>query len=541
MGFRFQRRVKVLPGVHANLSKGGVSVSVGPKGLKTTIGKHGIKTSVGIPGTGIRYEMPWGGEGKPPYSKEAPAVYPTGMGTTVRTQMLEKSAMDNESTRLQQTIGECTEKLKALAVFRTLYIVGLAVVLSQVGGAFLGCFFSLLGIAVVIDLCCTLSVKQRKDDAMQRQQIVEAKQRKAREEHEESLRKIQVSAVQAWADRCQKAHGVVTIRSSYPCKRGEGVLHTEEGSRLLETRKVRLPGGITTDQWTHLDTGTLHVTNQRVVFIGGNGNRSVPIKDIIGTKGYVDGFEITSCKRAKPMRFSSGNAALIRTMVATVQEHPEIKLVPEDTLPQEKSEQEEQNAVCGHRVQNVGIAGENTAIPAGYLEMVVDAAEAMGAFVKELDGEITTGELLGQVEGIDAVENLGVFSTKNAKLGFLVYSDMMRTCKGLGYSLETVGEAELVGLGCGFLQVLQFEPAIEEQDWIKDEVRQQFRNDLVSLAQVIETSVQLALPDDQFLFPFVFSYSENGQALGQQYLTLLYRWASIVAKADGVISKSESE
>ena len=165
----------------------------------------------------------------------------------------------------------------------------------------------------------------------------------------------------------------------------------------------------------------------------------------------------------------------------------------------------------------------------------------MGAFVKELDGEITTGELLGQVEGIDAVENLGVFSTKNAKLGFLVYSDMMRTCKGLGYSLETVGEAELVGLGCGFLQVLQFEPAIEEQDWIKDEVRQQFRNDLVSLAQVIETSVQLALPDDQFLFPFVFSYSENGQALGQQYLTLLYRWASIVAKADGVISKSESE
>lgn len=444
--------------------------------------------------------------------------------------------MDDEAEKLKQTIGECTGKLAGLAAFRTLYIVGLAVVLYQVGISFLGWFFALLGIAVIIDICLTLSVKQQKDDAMQRQQVVERKQRKAREEHEKALHETQVNATQVWADRCQKAHGFVAIHSAFPCKRGEGVLHSEEGVQLMETRKVRLPGGITTDQWTQLDTGTLLVTNQRIVFIGGNGNRSVAIKDLIATKGYVDGFELTSCKRAKPMRFSCENSVLIRTMVNAVQEHPETKLVPEDSLPPPQIEIEEQD----HEGAEKSDVKEMT-IPSGYLEMVTDAAAELGAFVRKLDEEPATTELLKQVEGIDAVEGLGVFSTKSAKLGFLVYMDLLRTCKGLGYSAETAEEAEFAGIACGFLQILKSENAMETSKWAEEEFRAQTKEDLISMGRIIEDSVQLALPEDQFLFPFVFSYSENGQVLGQRYLTLLYRWASIVAKADGTISKSESE
>lgn len=59
MGFRFQRRISILPGVSINLGKRGASVSVGPRGCKTTIGSRGIKHSYGIPGTGIRYETPY--------------------------------------------------------------------------------------------------------------------------------------------------------------------------------------------------------------------------------------------------------------------------------------------------------------------------------------------------------------------------------------------------------------------------------------------------------------------------------------------------
>jgi hypothetical protein len=56
MGWRFQRRLKVLPGIRLNLSKRGVSsISVGRRGLWANFGRQGTRTSIGLPGTGLRY------------------------------------------------------------------------------------------------------------------------------------------------------------------------------------------------------------------------------------------------------------------------------------------------------------------------------------------------------------------------------------------------------------------------------------------------------------------------------------------------------
>lgn len=59
MGFRFQRRITIVPGISINLGKRGASLSMGPRGCKTTISSRGVKHSCGIPGTGIRYETPY--------------------------------------------------------------------------------------------------------------------------------------------------------------------------------------------------------------------------------------------------------------------------------------------------------------------------------------------------------------------------------------------------------------------------------------------------------------------------------------------------
>jgi hypothetical protein len=53
--FRFQRRIKLFPGVHVNLSKSGISTTVGVRGAKVTLGHGQTRTTVGIPGTGISY------------------------------------------------------------------------------------------------------------------------------------------------------------------------------------------------------------------------------------------------------------------------------------------------------------------------------------------------------------------------------------------------------------------------------------------------------------------------------------------------------
>ena len=56
--FRFRKTFSVLPGVKINLSKTGVSTSVGGKGATLNVG-HGKKNvTLGIPGTGLSYRTP---------------------------------------------------------------------------------------------------------------------------------------------------------------------------------------------------------------------------------------------------------------------------------------------------------------------------------------------------------------------------------------------------------------------------------------------------------------------------------------------------
>ena len=70
MGWRFSRRIRVLPGVRLNVSKGGISTSVGGRGAWLTVGKRGSDTSLGVPGTGIRYttHTPPGSDAEQPSS-----------------------------------------------------------------------------------------------------------------------------------------------------------------------------------------------------------------------------------------------------------------------------------------------------------------------------------------------------------------------------------------------------------------------------------------------------------------------------------------
>lgn len=53
MAWTIRRRIKVIPGVHFNLSRSGISTSVGVRGASVTVGKNGTYLHTGIPGTGI--------------------------------------------------------------------------------------------------------------------------------------------------------------------------------------------------------------------------------------------------------------------------------------------------------------------------------------------------------------------------------------------------------------------------------------------------------------------------------------------------------
>jgi hypothetical protein len=53
--FRFRKTFSVLPGVKINLSKTGLSTSVGGKGATFNIGHGKRNVTLGVPGTGLSY------------------------------------------------------------------------------------------------------------------------------------------------------------------------------------------------------------------------------------------------------------------------------------------------------------------------------------------------------------------------------------------------------------------------------------------------------------------------------------------------------
>ena len=53
MAWNFRRRKKIAPGVYINMSKRGISTTVGPKGASMTFGPNGTYMNMSIPGTGM--------------------------------------------------------------------------------------------------------------------------------------------------------------------------------------------------------------------------------------------------------------------------------------------------------------------------------------------------------------------------------------------------------------------------------------------------------------------------------------------------------
>ena len=61
MGLRFQRRIRIAPGVRLNLSKSGIGASVGRTDLRLGVDAQRRKYfSVGLPGTGLSYRTFFG-------------------------------------------------------------------------------------------------------------------------------------------------------------------------------------------------------------------------------------------------------------------------------------------------------------------------------------------------------------------------------------------------------------------------------------------------------------------------------------------------
>lgn len=128
MPIRFRRSFTLFPGVKVNVSKGGMSITVGRKGFHLNFSRRGVKQTVGLPGSGI---------------SQTSYLYKNDPDTEEAEKKTEKEEAESEAPsparkkrRTRRTKGEATQgRSSPWGFFLFTFI---AVFLIYVGGVFFG-------------------------------------------------------------------------------------------------------------------------------------------------------------------------------------------------------------------------------------------------------------------------------------------------------------------------------------------------------------------------------------------------------------------
>ena len=127
MGWRFRQSFKIIPGVRLNLSKSGLSCSIGGAPVTLNVGPRGVYGTASLPGTGISYKQKFGGSEAhqpdspaPPFS--TPQSFPVPSPSTPSLMPVHVSAMPVQEIRSASTELLTSESLKELKrVIQTAY------------------------------------------------------------------------------------------------------------------------------------------------------------------------------------------------------------------------------------------------------------------------------------------------------------------------------------------------------------------------------------------------------------------------------------
>jgi hypothetical protein len=98
------------------------------------------------------------------------------------------------------------------------------------------------------------------------------------------------------------------------------VRHYQSGSMGFRVAKGVYIGGssgrsLSTQELTQIGTGTLTITNKRLIFDGTSADRAIPLAKIIACEVHRDSVEISSSNRQKSMLFEAKNPLILATVI----------------------------------------------------------------------------------------------------------------------------------------------------------------------------------------------------------------------------------
>ena len=185
-----------------------------------------------------------------------------------------------------------------------------------------------------------------------------------------------------------------------------------------------------------------------------------------------------------------------------------------------------------------------------FIQYIDAVSDSLVRFLLQVDRDPQGKYVLDHVETtglpeseIDAMRRITPFSSWT--LSYLVYQDLIKCYNRLGHSLVNGHSLETLALLITVLKILPMGNEHGEDALLNalrnPELRSRVSGELARTFKTLSENVRTLDHDDDLLFCVVFGRDVAKPEFAQRYAVLVYRWASLVAKADGRITPKESE
>lgn len=169
---------------------------------------------------------------------------------------------------------------------------------------------------------------------------------------------------------------------------------------------------------------------------------------------------------------------------------------------------------------------------------MLNASKALFAFLCELNRMTRCRNMLKQLPGLDNIKPYADTFAINDRLAVIVYCDAKDYFTRLGHVVTNLNNLEGIGYCALVLQLLNkgF-----------DVGRLTDRSQCGQLSSIVEKlanekcSIDIAGRASESRFAVIFGEQFHENEWVQRYATLMYRWASLIAKADRTVTQSESQ
>ena len=174
-----------------------------------------------------------------------------------------------------------------------------------------------------------------------------------------------------------------------------------------------------------------------------------------------------------------------------------------------------------------------------YLHEMAKASQAFFDFLEELNRSTRCQNILKKLAGMESMDQGRSSFAVTPRLGAIAYCDVRDCFRRLGYSPASLDSIE--GMGYAMFMCLLISKGFDVNRFFDRRQSREFARLVGDLDHTVTCEINIEGHENESRFAVVFGKACGEHEWVQRYSTLLYRWASLIAKADGTVTPEESE